>query len=332
MDKVRCNILIIGTLASGSSALKDMLREYDNINVIPGEFDDYRAPGLIADLLSPDTSEFPDAVKEFLSRRSPLNRLIYKSELWKVVSGSLPGSFWRKGQSGKIKYLKTYLIRLNQIKLLEKLHKGLVSDISFEKKIGLANKWIQSVGDFHAGETEFVLFDQPLLPWSDASLWMKVFSPFKAICVVRDPKDQIAEIVRRGIIYSPFRSPFLNYPQVNIMSVYGKSRRSMMHFHTDALKGRLEKVIGLIDSIPRDKFLLIDFESLAVNYDSYKNLIDDFLEIDESHHKLKKKYYDPDVAIRNSIGMYKNYLNDEDLEDLKEIEMLYKDKIKSRIN
>jgi hypothetical protein len=331
MDNVRCNILIIGTLASGSSALKDMLREYDNINVIPGEFDDYRAPGLIADLLSPDNSEFPDAVKEFLSRRRLPNRLMYKSRLWKVVAGSLPGSFWRKEQSGKIQYLKTYLIRLNQIRLLEKLHKDLSKEIRPEKKIELANKWIQSVGDFHAGHAEYVLFDQPVLPWSDANLWMKVFAPFKAICVLRDPKDQIAEMVRRGIIYSTFRSPFLNYPQVSVMSVYGKRRKSMLQFQLDALRGRLEKISELKNVIPHDKFLIISFEDLASGYDNSKSIIEAFLGIDKVHHKQPGKFYNPDTAIRNSVGMYKNYLREEDLKDIEEIEMLY-DQIKYKVN
>jgi hypothetical protein len=319
----------MGTLASGSSALKDMLREYDNINVIPGEFDDYRAPGLIEDLLRKDNSEFPDSVKEFLARRSLPNKLIYKSGLWRIVSGSLPESFWRKEKSGKIQYLKTYLIRLNQIRLLEKLHKDLSTETRMEKKIELANKWIQSLGDFHAGETEFVLFDQPLLPWSDANLWMKVFAPFKAISVVRDPKDQIAEIVRRGIIYSPFRSPFLNYPQVSIMSVYGRSRKSMLQFQLDALKGRLEKINELKNIIPREKFLIISFEEMATGYDSIKSDIEKFLGIDKLHHKFSRKYYDPETALRNSVGMYKDYLREEDMKDIREIEMLY-DQVKNK--
>ena len=47
----KCNILIYGILSSGSSALVDLLLEYNNVNVIPGEFDDFRASGLVADQL-----------------------------------------------------------------------------------------------------------------------------------------------------------------------------------------------------------------------------------------------------------------------------------------
>lgn len=47
MNKERCNILIKGSNSSGSSAVYDLLREYENINTMPYEFDDYRAPGFI---------------------------------------------------------------------------------------------------------------------------------------------------------------------------------------------------------------------------------------------------------------------------------------------
>ncbi len=332
MHKNRCNILIMGTLASGSSALKDMLREYDNINVIPGEFDDYRAPGLVADLLSQDTANYPDVIGEFLARRSLPNRLISKTGILKLLSGMLPGPFWNNDHTGKLSYLKTYLIRANQISLLEKLHNDLKTEIPITKKIDKAHKWINDVGDFHAGEKEYVLFDQPLLPWSDVNLWMKVFDPFKAVCVLRDPKDQIAEIVKRGIIYSPFRSPFLNYAQVNVMSIYGNSRKSMIGFHVDALKGRLERICELKKIIPDDKFLLIDFEGMALKYEQYKPLIEDFLGIENLHHRCPKKYYDPDAAIRNSIGMFRNYLSKEDLDDLKDVEDLYNNRIKTSGN
>lgn len=332
MHKNRCNILIMGTLASGSSALKDMLREYDNVKVVPGEFDDYRAPGLVADLLSQDTANFPDAIREFLSRRSLPNRLVSKTGILKLLSGMLPGSFWNNDHTGKLSYLKTYLIRANQISLLEKLHNDLKTEIPLTKKIEKAHKWINDVGDFNAGEKEYVLFDQPLLPWSDVNLWMKVFDPFKAVCVLRDPKDQIAEIVKRGIIYSPFRSPFLNYAQVNVMSIYGNSRKSMIDFHVDALKGRLERICELKKIIPDDKLLLIDFEGMALKYEQYKPLIEDFLGIENLHHRCPKKYYDPDAAIRNSIGMFRNYLSKEDLDDLKDVEDLYNNRIKTSGN
>ena len=104
-----------------------------------------------------------------------------------------------------------------------------------------------------------------------------------------------------------------------------------MQFQLDALKGRLEKISELRKIIPNDKFLIISFEELASGYDNSKSIIEEFLGIDRLHHKLPGKYYNPDTALRNSVGMYKNYLTEEDLKDIKKIEMLY-DQIKNKIS
>lgn len=268
MSMGRCNILIKGTLSSGSSAVKDLLREYENINTIPGEFDDFRSPGLVADQLSYNSSiDYPNKIDE-------ITRL--KSLKWRIIYKSVPKNIWRKNWNNKmLKYFKNKLIRLHQLYLikyfkhkLERLHqiyiikyfkrklarfnqiylvtfkhklirlhqiyflkelnKSLKSTISFEEKIQFSNIWIQHIGDINSFNKDFVLFDQPLLPCSDINIWTKVFKPFKLICVYRDPKDQLAEMIKRGVLFSPFSSPVMTYTGVNVMSIYGKDRKGMI--------------------------------------------------------------------------------------------------------
>lgn len=332
MDKKKCNILITGTIASGSSALKDMLREYDNINVIPGEFDYYRAPGLVGDQLSKDSeTDYPDAIDEIIGMRSIRSRLIYKSQLWKLICKILPKNYWnQKSADSRLQYLKVYLLHLNYIDLLEKLHDKLKSDITYEEKIIHANQWITSVGNTCSFERDYTLFDQPILPWSDINIWPEVFSPFKMICVHRDPKDQLAEMIKRGILYAPFRCPYLNFGQVNIMSIYGSNRAGMMHFLKEAMKKRLEKIDLVENVIGPEKFLLLDFEGLVKDYDNYKTVIEEFLGVSPEKHRFRKKYFNPDVALERSIGIFKDYLSKEDLDDLVELEEWYNNKIKNR--
>lgn len=332
MYEEKCNILVIGTLASGSSALKDVLSEYENINVIPGEFDDYRAPGLVADQLNYNSIlDYPDEINKITRIKSLKSRLFYESSIWRLVCKYVPKAFWVMDSSNKkIKYYRNYLIRLNQISFLKELHKSLKSDISFEEKIILANKWIQRIGNIYSYNKDYILFDQPILPWSDIKIWTKVFKPFKLICVYRDPKDQLAEMIKRGILYSPFRSPFLSYGQVNIMSIYGNDRKGMINFLKDALKKRLEKIDYLEKVLNTDKFLLIDFEGLVSNYDVYRSIIENFLGDMNDKHKSKRKYFNPDVAKKNSIDIYKDYLTEEDLEDLSELEDWYLNKVRNR--
>jgi hypothetical protein len=333
MYKEKCNILIIGTLASGSSALKDMLREYDNINVIPGEFNDYRAPGLVGDQLSEESiKDYPDSITDIARIENRKWRLFYKSYIWRLICKNVPDNFWNKEiHNKKLQNYRQNLFRLNQIYLLNELHKKLKSVYSFEEKIDLSRKWIQSTGNLFLNDKNYTLFDQPIFFWSDPEIWTKVYKPFKLICVFRDPKDQFAEMIKRGILYSPFRSPFLSYGQVNIMSVYGNDRNSMMNFHKDGLKKRLEKIDYLEKVLDRNELLLIDFEGLILNYDVYKSIIETFLGDNiKDKHIFKRKYFNPEIAKNNSIGIYRNYLTKEDLDQISDLEDWYNNKISTQ--
>lgn len=322
---VKCNILISGTLASGASALKDLLREYENINVINDEFDDYRAPGLVGDQLSSISSiDYPDAIDQIVKMQSVKGRFIDRSRTWKLLNIILPRSVWiRNSRCHYVEYFKKYLVRLNQIDLLKKLNKKLKSDISFEEKIVHANEWILDVGNLFAYEKQFTLFDQPVLPWSDIDIWTRVFEPFKMICVYRDPKDQMAEIIRRGILFQPFRSPVLNYTQVNVMSIYGKERKGMIKFQTDALLNRMENLIHLTEKIDDERLMLVDFNDLVNDYDRCKTSIESFIGISDAFHKYPMNYFNPENTRKNSINIYKDYLSDEELHYFDELEKAY---------
>jgi hypothetical protein len=329
MNKERSNILIIGTLASGSSALVDMLREYDNINALPREFDNFRRPGFVYDQLSPTTSiDYPSVIDKEIRFVNKKWKLFYRSSAWKIFFSDYFGGILDK-EWGKLNKYKNSIINLRHIYLLSELSRHLSSEISFEEKIQLSNKWVQDIGNIYSSKYDFTLFNQALLPWFDTEIWTTVFKPFKLICVHRDPRDQIAEMVKREIVFSPFRNSWLTYGQFNIMSIYGNDRRGRMKFNTDALKKRIILLDQWIKKLGPDQILLIDFEGLSYNYVNYKSQIENFLGLKEDQHKFKKQYFNPDVAIKNSIEIYKNYLTNEEIEDLSDLEAWYNDKIKN---
>src|SRR5665647_2358979 len=77
-EQRRCNILIKGTLSSGSSAVYDMLQEYENINIVPNEFDDFKSPGLVSDQLTQSSSiDYPNKIYEITRIKSLWWRIIY---------------------------------------------------------------------------------------------------------------------------------------------------------------------------------------------------------------------------------------------------------------
>lgn len=324
MNRERCNIIIKGSTSSGSSAVFDLLREYENINIISGEFDDFRAPGLVEDQLTESSSiDYPNRIDEITRIKSLKLRFVYK-----VV----PKIIWKNEWDNKIfRYLKhkNKIKRLNQIYFLEELNKKLKSDISFEQKLQLSHQWIQSIGNIDSLHKDFALFDQAFNPCSDINIWTKVFKPFKLICVFRNPKDQLADLIKRNALFVPFRSPKMTGTADNIMFIYGRDRKGMVKFLIDAIKKRLELFDYLENVLPPEEILLIDFESLINNYDVSKSVIETFIGDLKYKHNFQKKFFDPDVA-RNSIDIYRNYLKEEDFNELSELNDWYLKRIENK--
>jgi hypothetical protein len=330
VKKNRTNILIIGTLASGSSALVDMLREYENINVLPREFDNFRRPGFVADQLSDRTSmDYPNVIDKNVKFVNNKWKFFYQSGLWNYFFSPHFRSIWEKDW-GKLEKYKKCLITLKQIDLLKKLSEKLNSDASYDEKIQFSNEWIQEIGNIYSSSYDFTLFNQALFPWIDLDIWTRVFEPFKLICVYRDPKDQLAEMIRRDIAFSPFRNTQLSYGQFNIMSIYGNDRKGRLKFLTDALKNRIETIDHWQKKLNPDQFMLIDFDGMVINYDDYKAEIEKFLGINEENHRDKKMHLNPDVALQNSIGIYKQYLTEDEVRNLSGLEDWYNQKIRGR--
>ena len=224
--KERCNILVVGTLASGSSVVHDLLKEYDNVGCFSKEFDDFRAPGLVADQLSQSSSiNFPNKIDEITRIHNLIKKLFFKSLIWRWVYRAIPKKYLEIDYGIKIlENIKERIIRLNQFFLLNQLNKSLKSKISFEEKIQISNKWIQQIDNNFSLKKDYILRDQPLLTSIDTAIWTAVFKPFKLIIVYRDPRDQLTDIINRGILFKPYGSPYINEAGVNILDIYGKDK------------------------------------------------------------------------------------------------------------
>lgn len=317
---MKANILIVGLLSSGSSALVDFFREYDNINIIPNEFNDFRAPGMVADLLDPSSNV---GIKTDIAENTRFRnkvRLIYNVfPVFKFKIVKIKGLKER---------FKLALIRIKQLILLSKLNRNLSLCTSTEDKIRVANQWIEEIGDINGKNKTFVLFDQPLLTVLDTQIWKEVFRPLKLIIVFRDPRDQLAEIVRNGNLFAPYNAPNLTLSGVILETLYGRSRNAAFQFHVEAIIKRFEWIDSLLNDLEPDSLLLIDFEGLVNNYNKYKVVIENFVGGIKSHHKDQKLYFNPEKAAKN-IGIYGEVLNDKEIESLAELKNWYKNRIKT---
>ena len=314
MEKARCNILVWGLLSTGSSALIDILREYDNIHFIPGEFDDFRAPGRIADqLVLPKSENFNriNNITGFKSKYTLILKLIKK-----IIRGEI--------KTGKVllNQLLTIQMRFNQLSLLQRLNEQLTPEISLDEKIGFVSNWINEIGNFKNENKDFVLYNQPLTPSIETKIWKQVFSPFKFICVYRDPKDQIAEIIRNGALYAPFGAPWMNHGGLALESIYGRSRKSAIQIHVEAIKKRMEWIDHLRSELDPEMFLMIDFEGLILNYSKYRNILENFIGNIKPNPAMFKQYFNPEIA-KKKIGIYREFISEDELLTIMPLEKWY---------
>lgn len=315
MKNAKCNILIVGILSSGSSALVDLLSEYDNVNLIPREFDDFRATGLVADQLSYQQSiDFPNMIDTVIRSKSK------KSLIYNIF----PIFNLRINTITQLKNRYNYsTTRLKQLLLLEKLNLKLKSDTTFEEKIKHANNWINEIGNINSKNKKFVVYNQPLETEIDKDIWTAVFDPYKLICVIRDPKDQMADIIKRGYLSASYGAPYMTISGLNSEIIYGRNRKGAFKFHVDAIKKRMEWIDLMKKKLDSDKFLLLDFEGLVNNYGVYKSVIEDFIGDMKGHQTFKNKFFNPEKS-KGNIKIYENTLTDEELEQLIELDSWYK--------
>lgn len=318
MTKMKDNILVCGLVLSGSSALIDLLREYDNFNVIPKEFDHFRAPGLVADQLTNQYNyDFPNKIEKLTSYKKKIKLFYNIFPVFHQVNHS---------NSSISKRYRSSLNQMKQLNLLKRLNEELVSNSSFEVKIKYVTKWIQDIGDIY-NTKNFVVFNQPIHLVTNTKIWTKVFLPWKLIIVYRDPKDQLTDIIKKKYLYAPYGAPYMSHGGSALESIYGRSRESAINIHIDAIKNRYKWIDSLKKELDPDRFLMIDFEGLITNYDSYKIAIENFIGT-KLNHKNPKLYFDPMKAKKN-IDIFNEYLNDSEIESLFELEKWYKNMIKN---
>lgn len=319
----RTNILILGYGRTGSHALVDLLSEYNNISVFPGEFDDFRASGLIADQLDP-----------LMSRFYP-NQLNIKIDKYhrrhKLMCSFVPNNFqdftWVYGLLRRFKNIERLIQYLLYRKSLIKINNGLGADIDINDKFQKVIQWVKLVGKIYCSNDsnkEFILFDQPIKWNTDPEIWMKVLKPFKMICSIRNPKDQLANLVKDGHIFKPYGAPFMNWGGNIIETLHGRTRRHAIMIFIQSIKIYYSRLLQMTQRLDNQNFLIIRFEDLIKSYDETKWKIENFIGGIENHHDEIRKYFDPEISVKN-LDIYSSLLDTDEIDMIKELDLLYKD-------
>ncbi|REL38635.1 hypothetical protein DYD21_01415 [Rhodohalobacter sp. SW132] len=291
------NVLINGLLWSGSSAVTDLLKEYEGTGFVPGEFDEFRRPGLVGDHLEKRISKY------------------YPSKIETLLGNSLKEI---KNLNSRISDIDKHTLKqsLSRLQALTQLYRSLKKG-DHQHNLQEAKLWIDTIRSIYGGNAKWVVFDQPLLLGQHFKVWPEVFSPYKMIIVYRSPKDQMAEIIRQGHLFKHMRSATAD--------IYGGDRMGAVKFQIDTLKARINWADKILEAHGPEKVIHIGFEKLVNHYEEIKRKIENFLNVKSESHTASLRYFDPGISVKN-IGIYQSILNRDEIDLLNELQNWYDNK------
>ena len=302
-------IIICGFYATGSSAVVDFMKEFDNVYVIPEEFrlvsDPYGIRALEENLVehwsplraSAAINDFLKYVKSCSKKKSffPLAGfgMGYADDIHPdfvqisqryiesmCVSTYFQDYYFNKAKKGYLTYvidrcrLGVHVYSKNKVPIAHK-YLCYLSRPSKEQFYESTKRYLDELfGKF--SDKEYIVLDQGIHPW-DADVIDKYFSDAKMIAIDRDWRDvYISSVEHHGVMESD-------------VSSYITKQKMICELHCSSRN-----------------FMQMSFEELVTEYDQSICKIMDFLELDSKNHVHPKKYFDPSRSIKN-VGIWKQY-------------------------
>ena len=287
MSKKPQKILVSGYGWTGSSALSQMFCEYEDISVVPNEFDDFRTPGAIGDAI-----HFKLNNKKFDAKPSMRFGAIKNYLVPFFIRGLVPDIFWPKSlRGGKTPRKESLKIVINMI-LENSFYKKCISKISSahneDEVFSAASSWIEKVINLYSNNSKYVVFDQPIIYDCHGEYWPKVFEGSKLILISRNPLDQMGSVLRDA-------PQLIEAPNWYTKFVYGCDSyvNRPLSFFMDTTSDRYKLITNTYHRIGPENMLVVKFESLVNNYEATKENIERFIGIESEKHIKAFKYFKP---------------------------------------
>ena len=314
-------VAVTGFFGTGSSAIIDLLKEYDGVNIASPVSTDYEHMALYSNgaffdlaskLLSPYRSVYGSdlAINDFILAAKRLNNIDfgwyggYKkhygdlymnsvNEFISSISEIKPGRTAAHCIGIRFSLVKALLqigakiLYKRPITVLGRkyIYDGLPSYYSMPTKAEFTNaakEYISKYLIMCSKKGDINIFDHLL--WPQQANCIDDFFPdnFRLIIVIRDPRD-VFLLNKNYWFKPPVASP-----------------KSKPYFPTESSKFCEEWLRIMPEQITSKKVLLVQFEDLIYQYDSTKTRIEDFLEINSKDHIKKFKYFNPQKSIENT--------------------------------
>ncbi len=306
-------VCVAGYGWSGSSAVVDILREFKSCYTPEVEFRAIKDPyGLIYLYYAVAvTGSFDIAAKDFIKYMSFLNQinsrftmgLSYKSFFGEnfehatkdfiasLVSFEYYNNWWMFDfRMDKTKWLFRRIVN----KILNKLHlyrfcfpseeKSYFTSVNEHEFLESARKYIDDIFTplaLHNNASHIVL-DQAVSSINFRNE-LNFFRKAKMIVVDRDPRDNYADLIQ--INYSIGKEFAKSHDTSKYIEMHRASRRNRADIMNDP------------------DVLLLKFEDLVYHYEDSLKKIADFIGLNLEDHVMKRKYFNPDVSVKN-VGIW----------------------------
>ncbi len=319
------NILCIGGWLTGNSAILDYLDGSDDISYIRSDFDLFRQENGIYDLVN-ETNEFKKPKIEWTLCILTLNEL-YRSIR---VSVGLYTKYLYKGRKyreNELNFRRYNASILFNIYFLLKLN-GYIMGRRIKKnfnEVDYWGRWIKNAAYLmNKKKTKFCLYCNPVyannLNISSNSTWWKIFTPFKVICVYRNPHDQLSDILKIN-----------GHLQTEPIRFFGNTNNDTPAERVlKVLKSIHRMRIDLSQNLTSDQLLILSFDDFISHNELVKNKINSFLGIDENNYinetnsKFNLELSKKNLGIGATDKKLQNFMN-ENTDFINEIVDMYKE-------
>lgn len=305
-------IVPVGYMCSGSSAITDLIKEFEKVNNDYGylEYIFLHCPDGLFDLEdkllhSNNALRSDEAIHSFLKRMKELYAIkywwvanyktvigagFYKETLNFIneITDYKLKNYWYMQEIPDFKmYIQliirkiVYILTFKKIKMKKplKYDEIYLSYPTNEKFYNAARKYLKKVLAMFDSSGDDLLLDQLLLPFNLFRIDNYFDKNLKVIVVERDPRDIF---ISNKYIFTP------------------KEKGVPYSCDVKEFCEQFKKIRNLEKKVNNKNIMRINFEDLIYRYDETKNKIVKFLGFEKRKHLTPKKYFDPSISIKNT--------------------------------
>lgn len=311
--KIKYNVVIVGGFGgSGSTAVIDLLREFDIFKDFGLEFRLLVDPDGILNLednlinnWTPFQSDM--AIKRFkklinklsIKNKFPYFRVDFSRKLGKefvslsdeyinnLISFSYKG-MWI-GINDPIWWMRKKLKQKVGINLFN-YYKPIYISFKKDQFVAITKNYLEKLfkSNINNKKVKYIILDEGYASLNPSRI-LKYFDCPKMIIVHRDPRDIFVGALKNKFRFIPYEiEAFINWTKY-------LQEQASLYSNSD------------------NKVLRIQFEDLVLKYEETVKIILEFLCVKDFKHVNKRKYFNPDISIKN-IEIWKNYKNQHGIE------------------